>query len=98
MHIITAETEIHTFLSNLCKDPEGAWRCSHISGKPHQQLEYRQLGAIPQHYQQEVCRTAFHSSPVNQKQKPHYPSFHILIEGLLSSNKDRLSPCLSTEF
>ena len=53
--------------SNLYKDLEDAWRCSHISDKLHQQLEYTQLGVTPQHDQVEACKTAFHSSPATQQ-------------------------------
>jgi len=72
LHTSHMNKEIYTSLSNLWKDPEDAWRCSHISGKPHQQQEYTQLEAVPQHDQLEVCKTAFHSSPVYQHNMFHF--------------------------
>lgn len=40
-----------TSLSSLYKVPEDAWRWTHISGKLHQQSEYKQPGVTPQHDQ-----------------------------------------------
>lgn len=59
----------HTSLSDLCIDPEDAWRYFHISGKLHQQLECKLLEEVPQHYQSVAYRTVFHFSPVNPKHK-----------------------------
>lgn len=61
---IKRKENLLTSHSNWCKDPEDAWICCHISGKPRQQLECKQLGATPRHCRWEVCRIAFDFSPV----------------------------------
>lgn len=54
----------YTSLSSWCRDPEVAGKCSHISGKPHQLWECKQLVGVPQRYQSEACKIVSHSSPV----------------------------------
>lgn len=81
-----------TSLSSLYKDPEDAWRWIHISGKLHQQLEYKQPGVTPQHDQLEACKTTFHFSPATQHitNEKHYnptPKFD-------QSNLEETSPII----
>jgi len=61
-----ATEEKLTFLSSLYKDLEDAWRWTHISGKLHQLLGYKQPEVTPRHDQLEACKTTFHFSPATQ--------------------------------